>query len=208
MPTPERRALLLLLALAVAGQGVRYLATAPGEPPGGVQLLTTLRAESPTAQRDSAMRRGRPLARDEQVDVDLAPAGELARLPKVGPRLAKAIVADREAHGPFARLEALDRVAGVGPGLLKTIGPHVVFSGACKGEACLANGSGSPVPTDLNTAGIAELDALPGIGPAKARAIVRYREEHGRFTAVEGLAEVPGLSRAALAGLKDRVVAR
>ncbi|HEV2086259.1 MAG TPA: hypothetical protein VGR09_14370, partial [Gemmatimonadales bacterium] len=87
MPTPERRALLLLVALAVAGQGVRYLVTKPGEPAGGVQLLAALGAESPMAQRDSAMRQSRPLAQDERIDVDLAPAGELARLPKVGPRL-------------------------------------------------------------------------------------------------------------------------
>jgi competence protein ComEA len=198
MPTPERRALLLLLALAVAGQAVRYLVTKPGEPPGGVLLLTTLRAESPIAQRDSAMRQGRPLARDEQVNVDLAPAGELARLPKVGPRLAKTIVADRQAHGPFGSLDGLDRVAGVGPGLLKTIGPHVVFSGAV----------GPAAPLNINSASLAELDALPGIGPAKARAIVRYREEHGRFTAVERLADVPGLSRSTLARLEERVVAR
>jgi competence ComEA-like helix-hairpin-helix protein len=130
MLTPERRALLLLLALAVAGQGVHYLLTKPGEPAGGVQLLATLAAGSPMAQRDSAMRQGRPLAEGEQIDVDLAPASELARLPKVGPRLAKTIVADRQEHGAFGSLEALDRVAGIGPGLLKTIGPHVAFSEA------------------------------------------------------------------------------
>ena len=216
MPTPERRALLLLLCLAVAGQGVRYLVTKPGEPPGGVELLAALGAESPIAQRDSAIRRGRPLAQDEQINVDLAPAGELARLPKVGPRLAKTIVADRQAHGPFGSLDGLDRVAGIGPGLLKTIGPHVVFSGACRGEACLGRGSAPPgpsgdarvAPTNINTATLAELDALPGIGPVKARAILRYREEHGEFAAVEGLAGVPGLSGAALARLKERVVAR
>jgi competence protein ComEA len=168
------------------------------------------------AQRDSARRQGRPLAQDEQVNVDLAPAGELARLPKVGPRLAKTIVADREVHGPFGSLDGLDRVAGIGPGLLRTIGPHVVFSGPCGGEGCLARGSAPPEPsgharvgpTNLNTASQAELDALPGIGPAKARAILRYREEHGEFAAVEDLAGVPGLSRAVLARLKERVVVR
>jgi competence protein ComEA len=224
MPTPERRALLLLLALAVAGQGVRFLVTKPGEPAGGVQLLAALGAESPTAQRDSARRQGRPLAQDEHINVDLAPAGELARLPKVGPRLAKTIVADRQAHGPFGSLGGLDRVAGIGPGLLKVIGPHVVFSGACRGEACLARGSAPPessgdarplagsgqavAPTNINTASLAELDALPGIGPAKARAILRYREEHGEFSAIEGLAGVPGLSPAVLARLKEMVVVR
>ncbi|HEV2085103.1 MAG TPA: ComEA family DNA-binding protein, partial [Gemmatimonadales bacterium] len=121
-------------------------------------------------------------------------------LPKVGPRLAKTIVADRQAHGPFGSLEGLDRVAGIGPGLLKTIGPHVVFGGASAQRA--------PGPLNINTAGLAELDALPGIGPAKARAIVRYREEHGEFAAVEGLAGVPGLSRAVLARLKETVVVR
>jgi competence protein ComEA len=204
MPTPERRALLLLLALAVAGQGVRYLVTKSDEPPGGVQLLATLGAESPIAQRDSAMRQGRPLAQDEQINVDLAPAGELARLPKVGPRLAKTIVADRQAKGPFGSLDALDRVAGVGPGLLRTIGPHVVFS-VTAGQAARA---GPAAPLNLNTASLAELDALPGIGPVRAQAILRYREEHGKFAAVEGLAGVPGLSGAALARLKERVVAR
>jgi competence protein ComEA len=204
MPTPERRALLLLLALAVAGQGVRYLVTKSDEPPGGVQLLATLGAESPIAQRDSAMRQGRPLAQDEQINVDLAPAGELARLPKVGPRLAKTIVADRQAKGPFGSLDALDRVAGIGPGLLRTIGPHVAFS-ATAGQAARA---GPAAPLNLNTASLAELDALPGIGPVRAQAILRYREEHGKFAAVEGLAGVPGLSGAALARLKERVVAR
>src|SRR5215208_5592663 len=104
MPPGEVRALLLLLALAVAGQGVRHLLTRPGEPPGQVQLLATLSAGSPMAQRDSARMQARPLRSGELIDVDQGSAAELARLPKVGPRLAKVIVADREAHGPFGGL--------------------------------------------------------------------------------------------------------
>jgi competence protein ComEA len=195
----------MLLALALAGQAVRYLITRPGDPPGGVQLLATLGSESPRVQRDSTMRQGRPLGQDEQIDADRASAGELARLPRVGPRLAKVIVADREAHGPFGSLAGLDRVSGVGPGLLKTIGPHVVFSGAGGSAPGLPAAVASPALVDINGASLAELDALPGIGPARARAIVRYREEHGRFIQLEELARVPGLTRAALARLKDRV---
>jgi competence protein ComEA len=216
MQPPERRALVLLLALAVAGQGVRYLITRPGEAPGGVQLLATLGAESPRAQRDSAARQGRPLAQGEQIDLDQATAGELARLPKVGPRLAKTIVADRQAHGPFGSLEGLDRVSGIGPGLLKTISPHAVFTGAvspaASADPCPASAAPPSrchaFPLDINTATLAELDALPGIGPARARAIVLYRQEHGAFAAVEALAVVPGMNLAVVSRLRAKVVAR
>jgi competence protein ComEA len=73
---------------------------------------------------------------------------------------------------------------------------------------------GSAVPPtpgariDLNAADAVELDALPGIGPARARAIVRYREEHGHFAAVEDLARIPGFGPSALARVRDRVEVR
>jgi competence protein ComEA len=46
---------------------------------------------------------------------------------------------------------------------------------------------------NLNTATADELDALPGIGPVLAQRIVTYREQNGRFTAVEQLDDVPGI---------------
>jgi competence protein ComEA len=52
------------------------------------------------------------------------------------------------------------------------------------------------------------LDALPGIGPAKAAAILRYREKHGPFPSIDDLAQVPGLGAAQVARLRDRVSAR
>jgi competence protein ComEA len=57
----------------------------------------------------------------------------------------------------------------------------------------------------LNGATIAELDALPGIGPAKAAAIVRYRDQHGPFGSVADLARVPGINPALLQRLYDHL---
>ena len=58
---------------------------------------------------------------------------------------------------------------------------------------------------DLNTATVAQLDALPGVGPVTAAAIVAWRETHGRFTTVDQLAEVDGIGPTRLARLRPLV---
>ncbi|WJX99711.1 ComEA family DNA-binding protein [Curtobacterium sp. 458] len=69
--------------------------------------------------------------------------------------------------------------------------------------------AGGPVDgsdvVDLNTADGATLERLPGIGPALAARIVAWREEHGRFAAVEDLLDVSGIGDAKFADLRDRV---
>jgi len=205
MSSAERRALVLLLALALVGQGVRGLMGRPGDAPGEVQLLSVLPARSPGAHRDSIIALSRPLGPDERIDADRATAEELARLPRVGLRLAKVIVADRQVHGPFGSPEGLDRVPGVGSGLLQAIGPHLGFSGTPAGGRAAAGQEGL---VDVNAGGLAELERLPGVGPARATAIVRYRETHGRFGSVEELGGVPGIGPAALARLQGRVKVR
>jgi competence ComEA-like helix-hairpin-helix protein len=220
MSSSERRALLLLLSLGLVGQGVRWVATRPGQPPGEVQLVQTLPPQSPIAHRDSILALARPLGPDERIDANRATAPELARLPRVGLALAKTIVADREAHGPFAALEGLDRVPGIGPGLLTAIGPHLTFSGPARIQPGPPNGSAlspasvapaallaptAPGPLNLNTATAAELVRLPGIGPARARDIVAYRERHGSFSRVADLDRIPGIGPAAMAKLSTLV---
>lgn len=58
---------------------------------------------------------------------------------------------------------------------------------------------------DLNTATLEQLDALPGIGPATARAILSYRERTGRFASVTDLLDVPGIGPAKLETLRPLV---
>ena len=58
---------------------------------------------------------------------------------------------------------------------------------------------------NINTAGAAELTALPGIGEVLAERIVAYREEHGPFAAVEDIQNVPGIGEEKLAAMADRV---
>ena len=222
MAPSERRALLLLLALAIIGHVVRRIATRPGDSPGGIVLLSGAPAGSPAAHRDSIVRVARPLGPSERIDLDRASAQDIARLPRIGLQLAKTIVADREARGPFGSLAGLDRVPGVGPGLLRALEPHVAFSNvsavnswASQDKRTLvgvaaATSSFPPTaqistPVDLNTASASELDALPGVGLARAQAIVRYRESHGPFLSIDALTQVPGIGPAALARLRPLV---
>jgi competence protein ComEA len=61
---------------------------------------------------------------------------------------------------------------------------------------------------DLNSATRSELEAVKGIGPAKARAIVEYRRKHGPFRNVEALVEVKGFGKASVARLKGVLTVR
>lgn len=97
------------VAAARGGRGGR-------QPPGAPS-----RAGRP--RRDSASALAHP-----PVDLNRAAEAELERLPRVGPALARRIVADRARHGPFPSLEALARVPGIGPATLRVLAPHVTFS--------------------------------------------------------------------------------
>lgn len=213
MDRTQRRALFLLIGLGVAGQALRLIASQPGAAPGEAALLPVERRGSPAAHRDSAAAAARPLGPGETINVDRASVQELLRLPRVGPALAKAIVADRAARGPFGSVEGLDRVAGVGPKLLAVLAPHLQFDPAAPLAVPPPATAGTPPggpngPPNVNAMTAAELAALPGIGPALAGRIVAYRESHGPVADIGELEAVSGIGPALVARLRKLVAVR
>lgn len=57
----------------------------------------------------------------------------------------------------------------------------------------------------INTATLEELMTLEGIGEAKAKAIIAYREEHGPYKNIEDLLNVSGIGESLLAKIKENI---
>jgi competence protein ComEA len=135
----------------------------------------------------------------------------LVRLPS-GARVADAIAA---AGGllPDADVAFLNVARRVGDGELILVGvtapPGAVQAppgppgAAGAGEPGV--GSGAAGLVNLNTATMAELDGLPGVGPVLAQRIIDHRERHGAFRAVEDLRQVTGIGEARFGQLRELV---
>lgn len=65
--------------------------------------------------------------------------------------------------------------------------------------------TGGTFPVPINAASVAELEALPGIGPKIAQAIVDYRNAHGPFVSMEAILEVKGIGEATLERIRDLI---
>lgn len=58
---------------------------------------------------------------------------------------------------------------------------------------------------NINTAGIEELTTLTGIGDVKAEAIIKYRNDHGKFNTIEELLNVDGIGESLFEKIKDNI---
>ena len=93
-------------------------AMARGAPARGPQSMpSSALASRGVARRD----RARPRVDDAVIDVNLASAAELERVPGVGPALAARIVDARARDGPFGSIDDLRRVRGVGAATLERL---------------------------------------------------------------------------------------
>lgn len=110
-------------------------------PPGAIppEAVRSYLAFASRPANSSAVRSARPVddgrrrpwqGQPPPIDVERASAAELERLPRIGPALAKRIMEDRLARGPFGSLEGLQRVRGIGPAMARQLQGHVTFGGA------------------------------------------------------------------------------
>ncbi|MCJ7724844.1 MAG: ComEA family DNA-binding protein [Acidimicrobiia bacterium] len=113
-----------------------------------------------------------------------------------GARVADAVAAAGGAL-PGAELSALNLAAPVGDGQQLLVPQE---SGASAAGGAVATGK-----VRVNTAGAAELELLPGVGPVLAERILQHRESFGPFSVVEDLLDVPGIGEGKLAALRDAV---
>jgi competence protein ComEA len=91
------------------------------------------------------------------------------------------------------------------PGQPAAMGSSVNSSTSAPESTDPGNGPAAGALVDLNTATVEELDALPGIGPVMAAAIVAWRDANGRFSSVDQLGDVDGIGPARLEKLREHV---
>ena len=73
---------------------------------------------------------------------------------------------------------------------------------------CVACTSEQNSKVNINEASQAELETLPGIGPALASRIIEYREQNGKFNKIEDLQNVKGIGDAKFADIKNYVIVK
>jgi len=208
----SRRQLSIYAALAVivVAIGVRYLvATQAGAQPPGVSLAA-LPSSAPAAAASPAASPSTTAA----AAVVVAYVCGAVRRPGVytfaqGARITDLIEKAGGATGA-AELQTVNLAA------LLTDGQQVVVpergapgvAVAASDPAATSAGSGvvaAGAPVNLNTATMAELDTLPGVGPSTAQKILDYRTAQGGFKSVEDLNNVSGIGDVTFAELKDLV---
>jgi len=110
-----------------------------GKPAGRGRTDSATTTHGDSVARRARTRRDAIVAPAAPVDLDVAGESEIETLPRIGPVLARRIVEDRAANGPFGSIAGFERVRGVGPSLAASLGARVTFSGAARPSNALTN---------------------------------------------------------------------
>lgn len=117
--------------------------------------------------------------------------------------LAAPLADGQQLHVPAAG-ESSPPPAGISGGGASSQSVH----GPASAGSSVDLGSAAGPRVNVNTATAAELESLPGVGPALAGRIVAHREKNGPFVSAEGLLAVSGIGEKTLARFVDRIAVR
>jgi competence protein ComEA len=208
----ELAGLVVVIVLTLAGAGLWYVRSLPR--PVDIAATTGAAAPAPAASGSVA-----PVASGSAVPVasgSAAPASVVivdvagwVRKPGVYefPAGARVIDAVEEAGGPRegAALTALNLAAPLTDGQQILVPREGEAPPAPTGGGTVVPGGASGGLININTADATAFEALNGIGEVLAAAIVTYRDEHGPFTSVDQLEEVPGIGPSTLEEIRSQV---
>lgn len=149
------------------------------------------------------------------VNINTATSRQLQELSGIGESKAAAIIEYREMHGGFSDISELLNVSGIGESIFENIRGHITVGDVPPKETTPPETS-KPSPTastapaqipvvNINTASIEELQQLPGIGSAKAMAVVQYRSVFGDFTDINEIKNVNGIGESVFEGISDYI---
>jgi competence protein ComEA len=195
----------------IVGAGAYWLVRAPAPAPEAGLPFAASATTSQSGMLNSTLpppAAAAPTDDDVRIVVHVAGAVRAPGVYELGPadRVHDAVTAAGGA-AVDADLEGLNLAAPVSDGVriyvpvVGEIDPAGVPSGIGVDGAQRAPSS----PVDLNRCTAVELEALPGVGPATAAAIIDDRQRNGPFASVEDLDRVSGIGPAKLAALRDLV---
>jgi len=140
-----------------------------------------------------------------KVDLNTAAALEIEGISGVGPKMAEAIVAYREQHGPFKSFADLDPISGMGEKALANLTQHARISGVEGGTSPIVPSPKAATSggVNINTASLEEIKTI--VGPVMAQSIIDHRKENGKFKTVDELDAVKGIGPATLEKMRPKV---
>ncbi|MCK9556496.1 MAG: ComEA family DNA-binding protein [Candidatus Cloacimonetes bacterium] len=194
--TPQEQKLLLVLSIFILVGSILNLFGYKGKEDLKQQAADSLEA---ALQEDEEM----------MLDLRFASMEELMCLPGIGEKRAQDILNYRETN-PFTSMNQIMLVKGIGVKTYRRILPYLIAFGDStaadeSSSRALSSKANRSNIVNINTAGQEELCTLMRIGPSRAEAIIKYREQNGLFNTIEDLLQVKGIGTKTLELNRKRI---
>lgn len=143
--------------------------------------------------------------RTGRVNINTATAAELMSLPGISEPNARMIIAYRNTYGSFQTTAQLIDVPGITPEMYSAIRDRVTVEASAMAPAPQPQPAMTTTRININTAGEAQLATIAEFSTQNVKLIIAYRNQYGRFSAIEDLLNVPSITPELLSRVRDRL---